>query len=181
MTLELKKIPLGIFLFYGLALVLLFLTCCGKEETIDQDEPLYDYELATKEEIQEDYNLEANHVFQSTYITSLNDLSVDTTIFVYIGNPTCKFCKSNITLFNTLAKEYNIDIVYYIDSKKTSSDDLQDFKSNHNLNSLGVPFIFAIKDNQIIDHSEKDDYEELSWEETIPFLFSMNKLNDEEN
>ncbi|ATF25597.1 thioredoxin family protein [Brochothrix thermosphacta] len=67
---------------------------------------------------------------------------------VYIGRPTCKYCRAFTPKLAKIAKDKKLTVYYYDTDKARKSDDKSLTKLLNNLDVSSVPTLMVIKDNK---------------------------------
>lgn len=119
-------------------------------------------------------NVPKDNVYKKINIDDALDLIENKTGIIYIGYPTCPWCKSLVPILNEVAKEDEVNTVYYIDDFYSMRPDknekpknvkeynklvdllgseIVDMKSeNSQFNVIKVPLVLFIKDGKIVDY-----------------------------
>lgn len=79
-------------------------------------------------------------------IEAENILSKEDVVAIYIGRPTCPFCRKFVRKLNDISNEIN-KTIYYIDSSNSSDEELSSFRKKYNI--LTVPGFIVSKNNEI--------------------------------
>ncbi len=119
-------------------------------------------------------NVPKDNVYKKINIDDALDLIENKTGIIYIGYPTCPWCKSLVPILNEVAKEDEVNTIYYIDDFYSMRPDknekpknvkeynklvdllgseIVDMKSeNSQFNVIKVPLVLFIKDGKIVDY-----------------------------
>ncbi len=111
-----RKIKLIVTLFI-LFSIFLFTSCKKSNKTIVEDYP----------------QLDENHIYVKIDVKELkNKINNQETFFLVMGFPKCSWCQSLMGPLNDVAKEENIEVIYYLDIKEIRDNTLakghRDFK-----------------------------------------------------
>lgn len=79
-------------------------------------------------------------------IEAENILSKEKVAAIYIGRPTCPFCRKFVGKLSDISNEID-KTIYYIDSSNSSDEELASFRKKYNI--LTVPGFIVSKNNEI--------------------------------
>lgn len=144
-------------LFILTTILLLVLTGCKKEESIKEYLDMSAYENLVDQE----------HVFEMISIDDAVTLIKEDTGILYVGKPDCPHCQNLVPLLNEVAKENDVDTIFYLDvtdykENNTDFDKVIDLFKNLYEGNPCLPTVLVVKDGVIIgfeytDNSTKDD------------------------
>lgn len=119
-------------------------------------------------------NVKKDNVYKKISAKEMIDIIENKTGIIYIGYPNCPWCRALVPILNEVAKEDEIENIYYIDnfynmrpdknknpenSKEYNrlvnllGDEIVETKSNANeFNIIRVPLVLFIKNGEIIDY-----------------------------
>ena len=146
-------------LFFLITILLLVLTGCKKEKSVKEYFDMSAYEKLVDQE----------HVFEAISIDDAITLIKEGTGILYVGKPDCSHCQKIVPILNEVAKENNVDTIYYLDvtDYKDNSADFDrviDLFKDLYEGEPCVPTILVVKDGVIIgfEYSDSSTKEDLS-------------------
>ena len=77
-------------------------------------------------------------------------LSSTQATLVYIGRPTCTYCKLLTPSLEEMASRYNFNYVY-INTDEMRSNYMNKIMSDLNLTEIGTPYLTIVKNNEVVD------------------------------
>lgn len=151
------------------------------------------------------YDIESDNIFRKISAKGAIDLIKNKTGIIYIGYNTCPWCKTIVPLLNEVAKEDNINTIYYLDDFYSMRPDKNENPTNeleynelvsllgsnivdmsddeNSYDIIRVPLILFIKDGGIVDY-HKGTYEGHTLKEKIDdngnTIYYLDDLTDEQ-
>lgn len=143
-------------------IVLIISTACGNNNMTDAEKFKQEYEALNNKSVV--MNIDENNPIKYVgFDEVINILTTDTGV-IYFGFPGCPWCRNMIPVLFDVAKENNIDMIYYFNPSDIRSNGDEDYKRLVNIlndyllensdgeKTLYVPDVYFIKDGQIVGH-----------------------------
>lgn len=163
--------------------LLVIITGCGSNKNNDDALKFKnEYEALNNSSVKMDIS-ESNPIKYATFDEIVEVLTKGTGV-VYFGFPGCPWCRNVIPVLFDVAKENNVDTIYYFNPREIRSDGddayqklitiLNDYleENDEGVKTLYVPDVYFIKDGKIMGNhlstvdSQNDPYTALTEEQT---------------
>ena len=118
------------------------------------------------EKFHQEYNIvPVNNVFKYILISDANEILKSKSAVLFIGFKQCVWCERYAFLLNEVAKENNIDTIYYLNIYNDRKESTKDYielvglldkylsVDNSKNKRIYVPDLYVIKDGKIIGHN----------------------------
>lgn len=122
------------------------------------------YEKTDSEKFSKEYDsVSSDNVFEYKSINEIINILENGTGVVYLGFPECPWCKAYVVYLNEVAKENDIEVIYYYNILEDGKNNSDGYQKVVNLLSdylqydeegnkrIYVPIVIAIKNGEIID------------------------------
>lgn len=162
-------------------LVLLFvITGCSNNKE-DALKFKTEYEALNESSVKMD--ISENNPIKYIEFTELEQVLTSGTGVIYLGFPGCPWCRNIIPVLFEVAKENNINTIYYANPREIKSDNADNYEkiktmlseyleeNEEGVKTLYVPDVYFIKDGKIVGHhlssvsSQTDPYTSLNSEQ----------------
>ncbi|MDE6284704.1 MAG: hypothetical protein K2M17_03075 [Bacilli bacterium] len=141
-----------------LVLPFFLLTGCGKKGDV----------LHEKDSFKEAYtNVSEDHVFKEKSIDEIIKVLENGTGLVFLGFPECKWCQAYVPYLNDVAKDNNVEVIYYyniLEARKDNTDDYQKIVSllsdylqfdDEGNKRVYVPAVVAVNNGEIVGFDDE--------------------------
>ena len=136
------------------------------------------------DDISKQYNLDKDHVFKEVKYKDFGKvIGTDKYTFVFFGYPDCESCQNNIGTINDIAKQFDVEVIYYLNSEKLTDDQKKEIESQYKISDLKedkiqtkyTPQIWVFKDGSLVDLSMKymkdNKVEDMTYEQVCSRFF----------
>lgn len=112
-------------------------------------------ELSDAEKFANEYSISKKNPFHYVDASDVLKLFEDGSAILFLGNSDCEWSAYGAKVLNKVAKEENIDKVYYFNPEHNKHKTNKDYKKVLKLldidNDISLPIVYVIKDGKVID------------------------------